>query len=286
MHEIVLVALGNSRARIGRLDGADVVDTRSVDLTPDAELDAALGEVIVAAGGASPSGDPADGPVVVIASVNPAATAALEQRLAAAGDVAGIYVAGRDLPIPIETALKDPTTVGHDRLLCALAAYKRAQGACIIVDCGTAITVDFVDGTGVFHGGAIAPGVTAMLRALPESAPRLPQVAWGPVKLADGPFGRDTREAMLVGVRAAAVGLAHHLVDRYAEFFGAYPRIIATGGDAQDLFSEDEIIEQIVPDLQLVGLADICREALGEGDARFGGAANGMQGGMRGDEDL
>lgn len=264
MNEIVLCALGNTRARIGRLDGADVVDATSVDLASEAQLDAALAELIVAAGGS---------PAMVIASVNPPAQVALERRLAAAGDVAGVYVAGRDLPIPIETALKDPTTVGHDRLLCAYAAYKRAQGACIVIDCGTAITVDFIDGTGVFHGGAIAPGVSAMLRALPRAAPRLPEVAWGPVELVDGPFGRDTREAMLVGVRAAAVGLAHGLVDRYAEFFGAYPRVIATGGDAQELFGEDEIIEQIVPDLQLVGLADVCREALAPGGA--GGAGLG-----------
>jgi len=266
MNEAVLCALGNSRARIGRIDGADVVDTRSVDLTPEAQLDAALAELIVAAGGA---------PAMVIASVNPPAQTALERRLVAAGDVAGVYVAGRDLPIPVDTALTDPTTVGHDRLLCAYAAYKRAQGACVVIDVGTAITVDFVDGEGVFHGGAIAPGVGAMLRSLPQSAPRLPEVAWGRAELVDGPFGRDTRSAMLVGVRAAAVGMAHLLVDQYAEFFGAYPRIIATGGDATDLFGEDEIIEQILPDLQLVGLADICRDALtpgGPGGARAGGS--------------
>jgi type III pantothenate kinase len=263
MNEIVLCALGNSRARIGRIDGADVVDTRSVDLAPEAQFDAALAELIVAAGGA---------PAMVIASVNPPAQAALERRLTAAGDVAGVYVAGRDLPIPVETALKDPTTVGHDRLLCAHAAYRRAQGACVVIDCGTAITVDFVDGTGVFHGGAIAPGVGAMLRSLPQAAPRLPEVAWGRPELVDGPFGRDTREAILVGVRAAAVGMAHLLVDQYAEFFGAYPRIIATGGDATDLFSDDEIIEQIVPDLQLVGLADVCREVLAPPGAKGAGA--------------
>jgi type III pantothenate kinase len=131
-----------------------------------------------------------------------------------------------------------------------------------VIDAGTAITVDFVDGTGVFHGGAIAPGVRMMCRALQAGAPRLPLVEWGQPALRDGPFGRDTTEAILVGVRAAAVGLAHLLVDRYAEFYRAYPRIIATGGDAQDLFGDDEIVEQVVPDLQLAGLADACRRAL------------------------
>ncbi|MFG0284341.1 MAG: type III pantothenate kinase [Phycisphaerales bacterium JB039] len=252
MAGIVLCALGNSRARIGRLDGEDVVDTRSVELAPaalDAELDGAIA-------GAGPA------PALVVASVNPPAFDRIESRISARRS-AEVYLAGRDMPITVTTALKDPSTVGHDRLLCALAAFRRAQGACIVIDAGTAITVDFIDGAGVFHGGAIAPGVRAMLRALPQSCPRLPQVEWTRPDLIEGPFGRETVEAMLVGVRASAVGLVRLLIDRYAEFYRAYPRIIATGGDAADLFSDDPVIEQIVPDLQLVGLADICRQALG-----------------------
>ncbi len=256
MADIILCALGNSRARIGRLDDADVVDTRSVDLEPEALLEGAIDEAIGAGAGG------AGGAAVVIASVNARACERLERRLASLPGVADVYVAGRDLPIPVKMAVKQPEAVGHDRLICAHAAFRRAESACIVVDAGTAITVDFVDGVGVFHGGAIAPGVRAMLAALPQVAPRLPRVEWARPELTDGPFGRDTGDAMLVGVRAAAVGLVHRLVDRYAEFYQAYPRIIATGGDAQDLFEDDQIVEQIVPDLQLVGLADICREAL------------------------
>ena len=252
MAEIVLCALGNSRARIGRLDGDDVVDARSVDLAPerlDAEIDRAIARAGVEA-------------ALVVGSVNPPAFDRLESRLRSTS-AAEVYLAGRDLPITVTTALKDPSTVGHDRLLCALAAYKRAEAACIVIDAGTAITIDFIDGTGVFHGGAIAPGVRSMLAALPASCPRLPEVAWSQPDLIDGPFGRETAEAMLVGVRGAAIGLVRLLIDRYAEFYRAYPRVIATGGDAADLFGDDPVVERVVPDLQLAGLADICRQALG-----------------------
>jgi hypothetical protein len=68
---------------------------------------------------------------------------------------------------------------------------------------------------------------------------------------------------MLVGVRGAARGLAHELIDRYAEFYGAYPQIVATGGDARALFEGDEVIEHIVPDLTLLGIQAACAIQLG-----------------------
>jgi pantothenate kinase type III len=50
------------------------------------------------------------------------------------------------------------------------------------------------------------------------------------------------------------VGLVHLLIDKYAEFYEAYPRVIATGGDAAVLFEDDELVEHIVPDLTLIGM--------------------------------
>ena len=61
---------------------------------------------------------------------------------------------------------------------------------------------------------------------------------------------------MLLGVRNAAVGLARHTIETFAEAYEAYPQIIATGGDAALLFDGDEVIEHVVPDLQLLGIAD------------------------------
>ena len=132
----------------------------------------------------------------------------------------------------------------------------------MIVDAGTAITVDFVDGEGTFHGGAIAPGVRMMLRAMHEQTSALPMVE-SLDELTEA-FGRDTPQAMTLGALEFARGGVHRLIERYAGAFGAYPQIIATGGDAARLFRSDEVIEHVVPDLQLMGIHEACRLALGE----------------------
>jgi pantothenate kinase type III len=71
---------------------------------------------------------------------------------------------------------------------------------------------------------------------------------------------------MRVGVRAAVRGLAHELIDRYAEFYSAYPQVIATGGDARALFENDDLVEHIVPDLVLLGIQAACEMHLGDHD--------------------
>ena len=64
----------------------------------------------------------------------------------------------RDVPVPIGRQLDPEAIVGEDRLLCAAAAFGVLKQACVVVDAGTAVTVDFVDGAGTFHGGGDRPG--------------------------------------------------------------------------------------------------------------------------------
>ena len=137
--------------------------------------------------------------------------------------------------------------------------------ACIIVDAGTAVTVDFVDGEGTFHGGAIAPGGALQLRALHEHAAALPELKFNAPT--DEAFGRSTSQAMLQGVYHGIRGMIWRLVEQYAEAYGAYPMVIATGGDAEILFARDELIDRIVPDLTLMGIAAAARRSLVSDDA-------------------
>ena len=92
-----------------------------------------------------------------------------------------------------------------------------------------------------------------MRRALREQTAQLPDVAFA--KPDPETFGKTTREAMLNGVFFGIRGAVRMLSERYAERYGAYPRIIATGGDAQVLFEGDEFVEEIAPDLTLLGVA-------------------------------
>jgi type III pantothenate kinase len=122
-----------------------------------------------------------------------------------------------------------------------------------VVDAGTCVTIDFVDGEGTFHGGAIAPGAKMQLQAMHNGTSALPDVMFErPLREA---FGKNTAQAMLQGVFHGIQGMVRQLTEQYASRYGAYPSIIATGGDAEILFEDDELIEQIIPDLQLQGIA-------------------------------
>jgi type III pantothenate kinase len=199
------------------------------------------------------------GAAIALASVNDAAARRLgpvvEDQLAT-----DVYRLGEDLPIPIGRQLDPETITGIDRLLNAAAAYDAAKQACIIIDAGTAVTVDFVDGEGTFHGGAIAPGATLQLKSLHEHTADLPDIEFRAPTART--FGRSTAQAMLNGVFHGIRGMVWRLVEHYAERYGAYPMVIATGGDAEVLFGTDELIDRIVPDLTLLGIAAAARHAL------------------------
>jgi pantothenate kinase type III len=206
---------------------------------------------------------------VLVASVNPAGLETIERaldevgpsrvrytRLSVAGEpgLQGRFRSG-ELFVPMQMELPPPITVGVDRALTALAAFAKSGEACVVIDAGTAMTVSVVDGFGVFRGGAIAPGLTMMLRSLAAGTGALPDVLKFPLPpVPSEPVGTTTRDAMLIGCAEAARGLAHRAIDRFAVSNGAYPRVIATGGDAALLFEHDELVEHIVPDLLFIGM--------------------------------
>lgn len=255
---LVLVSVGNSRTRFAAATGTEIepsVVLENADVNGIADQIAAL---------ARPERGERS---VLIASVNAPASQSLQAALSKRSITWQQF--GRDLPVPIVNALTDDSTVGIDRLLDALGAFHRSKQACVVIDAGTAVTVDFIDGEGTFHGGAIAPGLRMMLAALSDHTAALPLVHLTPdlvppaqvefsvddaPRAESAPFGRDTRTAIAVGVVSAVRGLVHHLIDRYAEFYRGYPRVVATGGDAPLLFENDPLVETIVPDLTLIGM--------------------------------
>lgn len=248
---VLAVSVGNSRVKYGWFRAGALEEHGAV---ANAEAEATVRQMASRGRGEGT-------PLVVLASVNDGIAARVEAELEA-GFGASVERIGRDVPIPMAHNLDDASTVGQDRLLNALGAYAKAGGACVVIDCGTAVTVDFVDGQGTFCGGAIAPGVRMMLGALHAGTAALPKVEYEPPPAARGPFGKDTRHAMLLGVTRAVQGLVHELIDRYADAYGAYPRIIATGGDSPALFEGDELVEHIVPALQLLGMHEALRRSL------------------------
>lgn len=253
---LLAVTVGNTRVGMGLARQGELSGVRWL---PKGDMDAILAA-------ARELAEPVHGVCAVVASTNAPLADRLEQRLGEVINGEDVLRIGRDLHVPLRHTLDDASTLGQDRALCAIAAFERAKQACIVIDAGTAVTADFIDGEGVFHGGAIMPGAAIMLRALHEHTAALPQLSFEPAPPARGAFGKDTRHAMQLGVAGAVVGFARMMIDRYAEAYEAYPQVIATGGDAPALFADDPLIERIVPDLQLLGILATVRHELGEGE--------------------
>jgi type III pantothenate kinase len=191
------------------------------------------------------------GAEVAGASVNPPMVEVAEHAIMQATGQTVQWV-GRQIDLPIKVLTENPEETGVDRVLNIAAAYEQMQKACVVVDAGTAITVDCCNDKGEFVGGAIAPGATLMLDALHQKTARLPRVA---LESAPRAMGRSTVGAIQSGVYHGIRGMVKELVEGYATDLGTWPDIIATGGDAQKLFGGWELIHAVAPDLLLYGIA-------------------------------
>ena len=141
--------------------------------------------------------------------------------------------------------------VGADRLVGALAAFERHRRAVVVVDIGTAVTVDAVDARGCFRGGAIAPGPEMMAAALAAMTAKLPRVRPRRVRRA---IGRSTRAGIAAGLFFGTAGLVDRLVTRIARELRGRPLVIATGGLAKLVAPASATIRRVEPDLLFDGL--------------------------------
>ena len=262
---LLAISIGNTRTKIGTFVDGHLVEMAAHD-NPDLTaiqhaIESTHKRVMAGEGGA-----------VMMGSVEPRQAATVEKFLRKQLKET-VQRVERDLPVPIGRQLDPEAIVGEDRLLNAAAAYDVMQQACVVVDAGTAITIDFIDGAGTFHGGAIAPGGQMMLNALHHRTAQLPEIEFDkPVE----PIGHSTIEAMRAGAFYGLRGIVRELVERIAEEAGQYPMVVATGGDANLLFRDWDAVDRVVPDLTLMGLAVTLRKALEAGTA---------SGGTRGDGD-
>jgi len=246
MTDLLAVTLGNTSvaAAAAGADGA----LRDVRCEPLDGLESLVG----------PRLEAAEGPVIVC-SVNPPALARLRRAAKAVGSDPPL-VAGEDFPIPIRTDVDEPARVGTDRLLAALAAHRRAGGACIVVDAGTAVTVDAVDDAGVFLGGAIFPGPGLMARSLADGAAQLPHVEVGREFVPDEVIGRNTEDAIRSGITRAVAAAVARLASEMRDALEMAVPVYVTGGYALPQSEAGGADWTVVPDLVLEGLILAWRE--------------------------
>lgn len=247
---LLAVSVGNTRTRVGSFVEGKLTQTATFENARRERIAEAIDEAY------APLRDREDAGVL-LSSVNPAVAEPIQQAITEHLRQS-VQRAERDLPIPVGRQLDPEAMVGEDRLLNAAAAYDVLKQACVVVDAGTAITVDFVDGAGTFHGGAIAPGAQLMLDAMHQRTAQLPEIEFDKPAQA---IGHNTSEAMRSGVFHGMRGMVRELVEQYAEAVGQFPLVVATGGDAPLLFQDYELIDRVVPDLTLMGLAVTMRVA-------------------------
>ena len=151
-----------------------------------------------------------------------------------------------------------PQDVGADRIVNAVAAHARHGGPILVVDLGTATTIDAVSARGEYVGGAIAPGVGVAAEALFSRAARLPRVE---IRRPPHAIGRGTAAALQSGLVLGSAALIDGLVRRMARELsppdGLGVRVVATGGLAEVITAACETVEHVEPDLTLDGLRRI-----------------------------
>lgn len=253
---ILAVDIGNSAAKAAIVDGDDVLESGRLDTsmaTGDDLLDGL--RVLLGAHDETPAS-------VITVSVVDRWTERLEHAAAELGLPLTVVAASH---IPISTALARPDRTGPDRLLAAWAATRLYGSPVIVVDLGTATTVDVVDADGFFLGGAIAPGLRLGADALAEGTARLPRID---LRLPAEVIGTDTDGAIASGVVIGHIGAVRELAQRmhqHVEDPSTTTKVVITGGYSEAVWAHTAwrlpagpglpaIADALDPDLVLKGL--------------------------------
>ena len=208
----LIVDIGNSRIKVAIMSGGEVVEQYAFTSLQDLALDAILSKY----------------PTVERAIV--ASTGIDAQCVVRMLREKGLWAMEMtpSTPVPIRNGYLTPETLGMDRLAAAVGASHIVGGDCMIVDFGTAITIDFVV-DGEYRGGNISLGVRGRFRALHDYTSRLPECEATDEILE---IGRTTREAIEQGVMQ---GITHEIEGYISTFLSKNVKlsIIFTGGDAK-----------------------------------------------------
>lgn len=185
---------------------------------------------------------------ILVSNVAGAAMAGRVRALCAGWALAPEFVAVQARQCGVRNTYQHPQTLGSDRWAALIAAWRRVRGACLVVNCGTATTVDALSADGEFLGGLILPGVYLMRQSLLANAAQL--------KDADGAlceFPQNTADAIRSGILRATLGAIEHqyvlLGARCAD-----ARCVLSGGAADKVLPHLEMRAEFADNLVLHGL--------------------------------
>lgn len=160
-------------------------------------------------------------------------------------------IVGPGVKTGVRICTDNPREVGADRVANAAAAHHLYSGPMILIDFGTATTLDVLSKEGDYLGGAIAPGILIAAEALFERASKLPRVELVPPEHA---IGKNTVTTMQSGIIFGYVGLIESLVKRMNHELGQEAYVVATGGLAEIIARQTKVVNTVNMHLTLIGL--------------------------------
>ncbi len=211
-----------------------------------------------------PSGDWVDGidsadhryeRILVSNVAGPAATRTLEEWAQRRHGLQPEFVRATAEGGGIVNAYDDPATLGPDRWLGMIGAWRRVRGPLVCIAAGTAMTMDAVDGMGRHLGGLIVPGRDMMIDALLRRTSDIARGAAMAPADGDGMLGRNTAAAIELGAVHALAAVAARTIAEVSRQVGVQPRIFLGGGDAARIEPLLGLPVEVSPQLVLEGLA-------------------------------
>ena len=193
---------------------------------------------------------------VVISSVVPQVVFNLRVLADRYFDTRPLVVGKPEVKIGPKPRVDPTTTIGADRIVNTVGAFDRYGGDLIVVDFGTATTLDVVGTDGAYEGGVIAPGVNLSLKALHVAAAALPFID---VTKPDGVVGTNTVACMQSGIYWGYIGLIEGICSRIRAERGREMTVVGTGGLSTLFAQGTDVLEVIDTDLTIHGLVLIDR---------------------------
>ena len=160
-------------------------------------------------------------------------------------------VVGAGVKTGVRIRMDNPKEVGADRIADAAAAHHLYGGPVIIIDLGTATTFGIVSREGDYIGGIIATGIATAAEALYSRTAQLPRVDLVRPK---NVIGTNTVSAMQSGIIYGYASLVDGMLARIKKELGEKARVVATGGYSSLIAKETKAIDEVNPDLTLIGL--------------------------------
>lgn len=165
-------------------------------------------------------------------------------------------VVSAEIDYGIQIKYNPVSDVGADRIVNAVAAHAKYSGPIIVVDFGTATTLDAVAADGTYLGGAIAPGIRISIDALFSRAARLTGVA---LEAPDHAIGTTTAGSLQSGIVFGYAGQVDALVDRFCSEMEPGVTVVATGGQAELIAKYSRTIQHVDELLTLEGIRMVCQ---------------------------